>query len=1596
MPGFTLLNAKGAISSIPGFVGPAVGQGMQFNGPGVERGMNLVNPGRRTSAFGFSNVTRRSSVGAALDARAADDSPEDAHGLFHMDFELLQRINNMDMLIDDWRRQLAEEAQAARDAKRTAAQDGWVDKPTSAATSLRGSMYSMPGQSTAVVALTPRHPGQPAGACPALQGAPEKAHWRLSYGAAALADDCSNTAQPPVWEDVIVQGDIYIKKSSGQGAAEYEARCADVGITPCKQVLQQLDSCEANMSHCKIGGPGAAPLAAALAANSCIMSLDLKDNGFDSKAVALVLSGVVTSVASQLANKQRAENSAGSPTSGSRSSNQLCPTSGASSSHPSVPAQQGSLSLSAVSSVTGGIPAAAAGSDGGNVLLVAAGTQALDNATAPDASSLELAIEQLPTPQDCKGVKASEMPPVCLGGVKAADFFWKSSSTNGWAQVVPGSGHQAVARARGISASAAEEWLSYRLGSKGAAAGSGLTEATTSQQQHRTRTLPKMVTGGSKNGSSNRKGDEPPSARPVNDSSVLLAAVAGRGMTDSGVRLLSVTGLDEVRDEDQQLLYGIASSPLPPTTLFSFNTPTPTNAEEGGQCSQPPRTDRSNSTVEGSVKKRAIINTNSCLGNSRRANRADSLAYGRSRTTMLDSASHAGLRELDLSQNALGPSGAKVIAELLNPRLHPTQFLVCLYLSKCSITEAGGIAIAGALAAGNLRLRLLDLSNNSLGNKSAIAFGDLLECSHTLRELNLGWNQIKADGVKGLAHGLSANATLISLTLCWNGLESGGGGAIGNMLAANMGLKHLDLSHCRLGPEACLLMAEGLKGNVVLEVLLLSGNDIGEDGARHLMIALAANSSLQYLGLNGSNMTSAVHDGAGSPADFNPACPDGSYQLDLSVAAERAVVLQLLGLDSACSTADLLKGITLDGKGIPSAKKANWPAMLPSRGVVSFTFASKGIKRPMGIMEQSKLTTLQRQLSLSNISDNERLDLVTMFAPFALFTCSQIASVITSFTIGPERVAAAALLFTRAADGQSQLHQLMQAMSPHDLLEWQCTLGAYAGYCWNQPTARSTTFTKQQSTVNAAGGSSNGNGIKRKDSLAAKAAGGLGSRSSAADLGQGGIGDVPKAATPLSEDQLQDLMRAQMKIPVNSPHSEGAATYGAVSDVSAADQALLALRHAAASGLVLTSSSVKVLVEAFAVQLSPHRVEVAVVCWPVTVDRSENYWTVLYCLQGIEQSNLLQRLGPWRLFSPAHASCHWVLDLSHPGHEEVARKLVALAVNGGELPNFWNLRLRGVNKQVNENQNMWGMLTAESFVPVMEFDFLGPDAWAGLSKSEKELAAMAAGDKLELRSKQAARLEAIRAKQLYPYSCDGSGYLRQPWATYEALMAPQLIKTPWVAAWDRLLRVLLRLELRAGGISRDSSSLWEAFQAAAASYETMPAAADVAVASPSKAGAAGQVQLPTGSAPGSLASGAGSTAASDLQANPAFGGVSAAADKNTAGAAGAGQLCISAAEFEEGAVDGRDALAARPFSRGASKSQSNGASSTAANIEAMFDRGINFSEFVSIIMKEPPSSGCRAQAGVGGGLQLATADEAVEIKAAPKAKKGGAAGQAAP
>lgn len=143
--------------------------------------------------------------------------------------------------------------------------------------------------------------------------------------------------------------------------------------------------------------------------------------------------------------------------------------------------------------------------------------------------------------------------------------------------------------------------------------------------------------------------------------------------------------------------------------------------------------------------------------------------------------------------------------------LYRAEFLTFLDLSKCSIPDRGGVALARAIQSGNLELTTLCLSNNEIGDNTAKCFGVLFECNHTLLNLDFSWNFIRETGAKTLARGLQSNATLQSLNLSWNGIESRGVMHMGEMLHINLGLKRLDLSSTRVGPEACMVLAEGLK-----------------------------------------------------------------------------------------------------------------------------------------------------------------------------------------------------------------------------------------------------------------------------------------------------------------------------------------------------------------------------------------------------------------------------------------------------------------------------------------------------------------------------------------------------------------------------------------------------------------------------------------------------------------------------------------------------------------------------------------------------------------------------------------------------------------
>jgi hypothetical protein len=176
--------------------------------------------------------------------------------------------------------------------------------------------------------------------------------------------------------------------------------------------------------------------------------------------------------------------------------------------------------------------------------------------------------------------------------------------------------------------------------------------------------------------------------------------------------------------------------------------------------------------------------------------------------------------------------------------------------------------------------------------------------------------------------------------------------------------------------------------------------------------------------------------------------------------------------------------------------RAALPKTLPSKVCSSMLHTDSNCTLTAGIMAPAKLDTLLRQLHLQTMTDYQRKALVATLAPLALLTCEQVntpgpvknrselrrarshkaqpsicahthahtntetkallpqvALLIETFSPGSERVAAAALLYSRAADSAvAGLTALEAALGARDSLGWRQTLGWYCNYHWNAPT----------------------------------------------------------------------------------------------------------------------------------------------------------------------------------------------------------------------------------------------------------------------------------------------------------------------------------------------------------------------------------------------------------------------------------------------------------------------------------------------------------------------------------------------------------------
>jgi uncharacterized lipoprotein len=82
----------------------------------------------------------------------------------------------------------------------------------------------------------------------------------------------------------------------------------------------------------------------------------------------------------------------------------------------------------------------------------------------------------------------------------------------------------------------------------------------------------------------------------------------------------------------------------------------------------------------------------------------------------------------------------------------------------------------------------------------------------------------------------------------------------------------------------------------------------------------------------------------------------------------------------------------------------------------------------------------------------------------------------------------------------------------------------------------------------------------------------------------------------------------------------------------------------------------------------------------------------------------------------------------------------------------------------------------------------------GLTESQVDWDAMTKGEKMDAVTRQAKRMEAQRLKDMYGYFADQdeSGWTGPSWCTRPVMFKALIGKTPWQAAWDRLMRILVR------------------------------------------------------------------------------------------------------------------------------------------------------------------------------------------------------------
>jgi len=196
---------------------------------------------------------------------------------------------------------------------------------------------------------------------------------------------------------------------------------------------------------------------------------------------------------------------------------------------------------------------------------------------------------------------------------------------------------------------------------------------------------------------------------------------------------------------------------------------------------------------------------------------------------------------------ALGPGGTRALMTALmgsapSMKGGPYKLLKYIRIWRSQIGDDGAAAIAEVLRLGgaDVQIQYLELTDNNIAARGALAIGASLSKGNNLSllTLKLDYNTtLGTEGVANLCRGLRSNCTLKQLHLCYCGIEGEAGSALSDVLENTMSaLEWLNLSGNRLGGEGLSALCRGLMVNTKCTHLFLADNmiDQGEQDVRAL------------------------------------------------------------------------------------------------------------------------------------------------------------------------------------------------------------------------------------------------------------------------------------------------------------------------------------------------------------------------------------------------------------------------------------------------------------------------------------------------------------------------------------------------------------------------------------------------------------------------------------------------------------------------------------------------------------------------------------------------------------------------------------------